>query len=248
VSISALLRRYLAPGFRPPDWCMLVYRDYRRYRAADESLLTAIFLTQGFWASCVYRMSRALVGQKRGVLHTLARIMTAAMQKAVEIVTGILIPRECDIGEGLYIGHFGTIIFPSGGRIGCNCNIAQIVTIGIAGSGENKGVPTIGERVFIGAHSVVVGKITIGDDAMICAGSVVTRSVPPRAVVMGNPAKVVSYKGSFEYVVYDGMEQDPERRASLECARSEFQKEPVRSLQGIAKFTTGGLNAGSSTD
>jgi hypothetical protein len=65
---------------------------------------------------------------------------------------------------------------------------------------------------------------------------------------MGNPAKVVSYKGSFEYVVYDGMEQDPERRASLECARSEFQKDPVRSLQGIAKFTTGGLSAGSSTD
>jgi serine O-acetyltransferase len=74
--------------------------------------------------------------------------------------------------------------------------------------------------VFIGAHSVIVGRITIGDDAVICAGSVVNRSVPARAVVMGNPARVVSYDGSFDYVLYDDMDVDPARRASLEKVRS----------------------------
>ena len=44
----------------------------------------------------------------------------------------------------------------------------------------------------------------IGDDAVICPGSFVTRSVPAGAVVAGNPAKVVSYEGSFETIVYDG--------------------------------------------
>jgi serine O-acetyltransferase len=137
----------------------------------------------------------------------------------MEITTGILLPRQCEIGAGLFIGHFGGIIFPAGGRIGCNCNIAQNVTIGSAGKGAARGAPWIGDRVFIGAHSVVVGKITVGEDAMICAGAVVTRPVPARAVVMGNPAKVVSYEGSFDHVVYDGMEDDPERRASLRCSK-----------------------------
>jgi len=40
---------------------------------------------------------------------------------------------------------------------------------------------------------------------------------------MGNPAKLVSYKGSFAYVLYDGMETDPDRIASLERVRGELQ-------------------------
>ena len=72
--------------------------------------------------------------------------------------------------------------------------------------------------MFIGAHSVIVGDFQVGEDAMICAGSVVTRTVPPRAVMMGNPARVVSFDGSFEHVVYDGMELDMERHASKEAS------------------------------
>src|SRR5258708_7317924 len=83
---------------------------------------------------------------------------------------------------------------------------------GVAGSGDNRGAPGIGNRVFIGAHSIIVGRITVGDDAVICAGSVVTRSVPARAMVMGNPARVVSYDGSFDYIFYDGMDADPARK------------------------------------
>ena len=212
------IRRPMSAPAWLPDWCRRVYLDYRRYRASDESVLTTIFLTQGFWASFVYRVSRATIDLlPPGPLQKLVRAFTLIAQKIIEILTGILLPRQCDIGEGLLIGHFGGIIFPAEGKIGHNCNIGQNVTIGTAGKGSARGAPTIGNRVFIGAHSVVVGKISIGDDAMICAGAVVTRPVPPRAVVMGNPAKVVSYDGSFDYVVYDGMETDPDRRASLEC-------------------------------
>lgn len=200
------------------SWWRHIYLDFRRYRATDDSV-SSILLSQGFWASSVYRISRAAVtGARPAFLRRPLRVLATLAQKVVEIVTGICIPTACEIGEGLYIGHYGTIILPYYGRIGHNCSFAQISTIGLAGTGDNRGAPTIGNRVFVGAHSVVVGKITIGEDAMICAGSVVTRSVPPRAVVMGNPARVVSYEGSFDHIQYDGMESDADRCKSRDVA------------------------------
>jgi len=196
-------------------WWRHIYLDYRRYKATRDSAARA----QGFWASCVYRVSRAAVyGARPRFLRTPLRFAALLAQKITEILTGISMPVECEIGEGLYIGHFGSIILPRDGRIGHNCSIAQNVTIGTAGKGGSRGVPTIGNRVFIGTHSVIVGKIQIGEDAMICAGSVVTRSVAPRAVVVGNPARVVSFEGSFDHVVYDGIELDAERQASRDAA------------------------------
>jgi serine O-acetyltransferase len=217
-----VLRHLSVPVIRTPEWCRLIHSDYRRYRAAEESALTTIFLTQGFWASCVYRFSRGLVhGMRPGVVRKTLKAFTALLMKITEIVTGICIPRECNIGPGLYIGHFGTTIFPRHGRVGRNCNVGQNVTMGIVVKGAQRWSPTIGNRVFVGAHSVIIGNVTVGDDAMICAGSVVTRSVPARGVVMGNPAKLISLEGSFDYVRYDGMHEDPERRGSLEIARKQ---------------------------
>jgi serine O-acetyltransferase len=214
--VSALGR----PGARRrlplPQWLRLLYRDYRRYRAAGRSVLGTLFLTQGFWASCVYRSCHAITEWlPGGPLRTAAKLVAAVLQKLVEIVTGICIPRDSYCGGGLYLPTFGPIIL---GRtvIGENCTIEQNVTLGIAGRGDERGRPTIGNRVFIGAGALVVGKITVGDDACIFPGSVVTRPVPPRAVVMGYPAKVVSYEGSFDWIAYDGMEFDPARRESLE--------------------------------
>lgn len=199
-------------------WWRHIYLDFKRYEATGDSFGT-ILLSQGIWASSVYRISRAAVlGAWPKFLRRPLRILATLALKLVEIVTGICIPAKSEIGEGLYIGHYGGIILPRHGRIGHNCSFAQNSTIGVAGTGDNRGAPTIGNRVFVGAHSVVVGKITIGEDAMICAGSVVTRSVPPRAVVLGNPARVISYDGSFDHVMYLGMEYDQDRRASMEAA------------------------------
>jgi len=196
-------------------WWRHIYLDFRRCRVTADAALRTLFLTQGFWASSIYRIARAAL-QRSPLLAPL--VVTA--QKLVEIVTGISIPAQCEIGDGLYIGHYGSIILAPEARIGHNCSLAQNVTIGIAGGGDDRGAPIVGNRVFIGAHSVIVGRITIGDDAVICAGSVVNRSVPARAVMMGNPARVVSYDGSFDYVYYDGMDVDPARRASLERLKS----------------------------
>lgn len=55
----------------------------------------------------------------------------------------------------------------------------------------------IGARVFIGAHAIVLPGVTIGDDAIVGAGSVVRHDVPPGTVVAGNPARPIA--GVEEY-------------------------------------------------
>lgn len=49
----------------------------------------------------------------------------------------------------------------------------------------------IGANCFIGGESLILPGVTIGDDCVIGAGSVVTKDVPPRSVVAGNPAKIL---------------------------------------------------------
>jgi len=201
-----------------PEWARLLYLDYRRYRVAGRSMLATVLLSQGFWASAVYRSSHALVDwMPRGILRSAAKTLAAVLQKLMEIITGICLPRDAEIGGGLYLPAFGAIILGRG-SIGANCTIEQNVTLGVAGRGDERGRPTIGNRVYIGAGAMIVGKITVGDDAYIFPGSVVTRPVPPRAVVMGYPARIVHYDGSFDLIAYDGMEHDAARRESLEQA------------------------------
>lgn len=60
--------------------------------------------------------------------------------------------------------------------------------------------PAIGNDVWIGTHSVILRGVTIGDGAVVGAGSVVTKDVPPYAIVTGTPAKVLKYRFSPELI------------------------------------------------
>src|SRR5437879_13036820 len=99
------------PGQPPSGGGLLktVYRDYRRYRATGaRNALSVIALTQGFWASAVFRLSHwALVHFRLPGLRAVANAVCVLLQKFIEVTTGISIPAGCNIGRGLYIGHFG---------------------------------------------------------------------------------------------------------------------------------------------
>lgn len=55
----------------------------------------------------------------------------------------------------------------------------------------------IGDRVWIGANVTILKGVTIGDDAVVGAGSVVTKDIPEKAIAVGNPAKVIKYRGEI---------------------------------------------------
>jgi serine O-acetyltransferase len=97
---------------------------------------------------------------------------------------GIQIPAGTEIGDGFYIGHFGNIVVSNKAKIGKNCNIAQGVTIGMSNRGEKKGAPTIADEVWIGANSVLVGKISIGYNVLIAPLSYVNFDVPSNSIVI----------------------------------------------------------------
>lgn len=105
-----------------------------------------------------------------------------------QIKYGFQIYPETQIGEGLYLGHWGSLVINPKAKIGRNCNIAQGVTIAQANRGKNEGVPEIGNEVWIGPNAVIVGNIKIGDNVLIAPNAYVNIDIPSNAVVMGNPA------------------------------------------------------------
>ncbi len=65
---------------------------------------------------------------------------------------------------------------------------------------ERYAVTTIADGASIGANATILPGLTIGYRAMVGAGAVVTRSVPPNALVVGNPARIVGYQGSADAI------------------------------------------------
>lgn len=113
---------------------------------------------------------------------------------------GIELPRGTKVGDGFYIGHFGGIIISGGACIGKNCTIMQGVTIGMAGRKEKAGIPILGDGVYVGAGAKILGKIKIGNNVAIGANAVVTTDLPDNSVVVGIPAKIISFNGSKDFI------------------------------------------------
>lgn len=118
-------------------------------------------------------------------------------------------PFHCDYGFSIEVGDrfFANFecVFLDAARIviGDDCLIGPHTCIAAINhpldpearvTGIAKGAEVhIGNRVWIGANCTILPGVTIGDNAVIAAGSVVTKPVPDNAVVAGNPARVVKY-------------------------------------------------------
>ena len=114
---------------------------------------------------------------------------------------GLEISWRTSIGKGLYVGHPYNITINPYAILGENINIHKGVTIGQENRGIRKGVPTIGNKVWIGINSTIVGNITIGSDVMIAPNSYVNCNVPSHSIVIGNPCKIIPRDNATELYI-----------------------------------------------
>ncbi len=172
-------------------------------------------LSQGLWATAAYRLNH--YAKHRGRSRW-SRAGAQVLHRAVMAFTGIHIDSNAHVAPGLAFAHGGHIVIGPV-RMGRNCDIYQGVTFGASMSFDDRpykpGAPTVGDRVWVGPGAVVAGAITVGDDAAVGANSLVVRDVPPRGVVLGVPARLVSRNGSFAQVMYRGMDSDQARKVAL---------------------------------
>lgn len=119
--------------------------------------------------------------------HGLIQYFNRFMLKISSFMYKCEIPYSVNIGPGLYIGHPYCITINPNAVIGKNCNIHKGVTIGQENRGDRKGTPKIGNEVWIGINSTIVGNIHIGDDVMIAPNSFINRDIPSHSLVFGNP-------------------------------------------------------------
>lgn len=179
----------------------LIKSDYKKHQKYGSNFFSILFLTQGFWASLQYRVAHYIYSKVKWKFFKFPLLFLALIwQKIIEIMTGISIPASVKIGHSFYIGHFGGIIINAKTVIGNNCNISQGVTIGVSGNGEKRGIPVLGNEIYIGANAVIAGKIIIGNNVLVGACSLVNSSVNDSAVVLGVPAIVIGNSGSKDYI------------------------------------------------
>lgn len=160
----------------------------RERPASGKDIVHALLTNRGTHALIVYRLSHFLWGY-----HVPA--VPAILTRLIQILYSTDIAYEAEIGPGCVIFHGMGIVIATYAKIGPDAVIYHGVTVGSRsssrmGSMTEDGIPTIGAHVFMGAGAKILGKITIGDYAVIGANAVVTTSVPDRHSAIGIPATI----------------------------------------------------------
>jgi len=145
---------------------------------------------QGFWAMVIYRFGRWRYTLRKRWLRMPFSLLYKIAFKWVQIMAGIELPCEVNVGRRFRIDHFGGIVVSGFASFGDDCVIRNGVTVGLRRTDE-PAAPNIGNHVDIGAGAKVLGPITIGDHVTIGANAVVIEDVPDHAVAVGIPARII---------------------------------------------------------
>ena len=122
----------------------------------------------------------------------------------VEWLLGVEILPKCQIGPGLCIEHGQGSVINDQAVIGSFFRMRHGVTIGNQKASRPSDCPTVGNHVDVGCNASILGKIEIGDGAVIAAGAVVVKDVPEHAIVAGVPARIIGYTGRGCDGAFDG--------------------------------------------
>lgn len=147
---------------------------------------------RGNWKSrgvlVLYRLAQEFLRQPAPV-RWLGYAVAVVYTLVVEWILGIELNLKSRIGPGLRIYHGVGLVLHEKTALGHHCVLRHNTTIGMKNGPDD--CPILGNNVEVGCNSVLMGKIVIGDGAMIGAGSVVRDDVAAGDVVAGNPARSI---------------------------------------------------------
>ncbi|CAN0171882.1 unnamed protein product [Ectocarpus sp. 6 AP-2014] len=159
---------------------------------ALQSKLEVLYAYPGFWALFWYRLSHALLMRN---IPGLSSVVPRLAMSIVRYATSIDIHPAAQISEeGVLIDHGAALVVGATAIIGARVTLYHGVTLGNSGkkvSPGGKRHPTIGDRVVLGAGAKILGDITVEDDVLVGANSVVTKSVPKHHTAVGVPARIL---------------------------------------------------------
>lgn len=131
----------------------------------------------------------------RGGLFSRVRLLRGLAESLNYFLFNCSVPASCRIGDRTYCSHRGmSVVIHKHAVIGNDCVIGTCVTVGGRGKGI-EGAPVIGNNVYIATGAKILGPITVGDNAVIAANSVVLKDVPANRTVAGIPARTIGQAG-----------------------------------------------------
>jgi len=156
-----------------------------------------------------------------GYIQSIAVSAHARLGRQVGLAVDVVVGDDVQIGDFTYVNRGAIVVSASVGRF---CSIGYYSQIGVEDhpidglstspllygpanvvgatthSSESNGPAVLGSDVWIGGNAIVRQGVTIGHGAVVGANSVVIRDVPPYAVVVGAPARVVRFRFSDEVI------------------------------------------------
>ncbi len=148
-------------------------------------------------------------------------------------VNGIEIHPGAKIGRRFFIDHGAGVVIGETAEIGDDVLMYQGVVLGGTTLEKGKRHPTIGNKVIIGSGAIILGAIDINDGVRIGSGSVVTKSVPPGATVVGVPGRIVEERKKPLMDLEHGRLPDPVAEAiKLVLKEQDKLKERLEKLEG----------------
>ena len=192
---------------------------------AARSVAEVVLCYPGLHAIWLHRLANYLW------VHRL-KLFARLISQINRFLTLIEIHPGATIGRRVFIDHGAGVVIGETAKVGDDVLMYQGVVLGGTSLEKGKRHPTISNNVVIGTGAVALGNITIGDGAKVGSGSVVVKSVPAGATVVGIPGRVVEDRHKPLIDLEHGNLPDPVAEAiRLLLRRNDILKERLERLE-----------------
>jgi len=180
IELGSAMADTVTPRTVEPSMFQTLREDYIRH---GRSLTDA-----GFVSLAIYRYGRWALHRRNPAARWIANKFYGLLRIFVLNITKIWIPPQVRLGKDFHIIHAeGSLSIHPDAVIGDRCGVMHNVTIG---TNMRDGAPVIGDDVFIGVNSTVLGRIRVGDRVRIGANTAVSTNIPSDCLVIGSPGKI----------------------------------------------------------